>query len=731
MISIIVYGRNDAHGYNLHRRVALSLNCLAGVLTDATDEILFVDYGTSDELPTLVEALADTLTERCLEVLRVLRVPAALHRERYGARTHLPVVEPASRNAAARRANPENRWLLSTNTDMILVPLVDRSLSEICGELPDGFYGLPRFELPEWLWERLPRSDPVAAIAEIDRLGPSLRLDEPTLSHDSIRFDAPGDFQLILREDFFAIDGFDEEMLLGWHVDSNLSKRMLLHRSAIQSLEEHLAGYHCNHNRTPTTYHSTEVANDLGRFFVSVDQVELPAQRETWGFVGVALEEVRVRERVGPHFAATVLAATANRPSFRESSDARETKFALHYDSSHVVPFIADSLMVSRPDATVAYVGSNPVLEEMLAMLVAGLDLGGPLVVAKLEDLRSVSDLDRIADILVIDLGIDASLHDVSLSTASGHKFAQSRARLLQTFAVFQRLVELERDRLELGEHPRRFVLVNSSAVFWNAYVLAHMHCSPTTPHARVRNAIAKKLPDDSEVTRAAETRALRLFRWISRRDSGRGRLQVRSGATIEIADLDDYAGFGRGWAFPDKTAVWTRGPRSELAIAVEETFEGSCPLTLSFDEIGVRNGDSLTIDLLADGERIASGVFPRHASRSPGTGLRTTARALGLTRVGIVRWLYFGGLGVRARARALIRRTPGQAGDPRLTWHVMLPSRVLDGGTIDLTLVVQEPVSWSDDQRLGLRLRSIAVRRTGRPRNRGEALRKKIPVAS
>ncbi len=67
MISVILYGRNDAHGYNLHRRAALSLNCLAEVLTDPDDEIVFVDYNTPDELPTFIEAIADTLTDRCLE----------------------------------------------------------------------------------------------------------------------------------------------------------------------------------------------------------------------------------------------------------------------------------------------------------------------------------------------------------------------------------------------------------------------------------------------------------------------------------------------------------------------------------------------------------------------------------------------------------------------------------------------------------------------------------------
>ena len=123
MISVILYGRNDAHGYNLHRRAALSLNCIAEVLTDPDDEIVFVDYNTPDELPTFVEALSDTLTDRCLGLLRVLRVPAAIHAERF-AHAHAPAgAEPVARNAAVRRANPSNRWLLSTNTDMIFVPL--------------------------------------------------------------------------------------------------------------------------------------------------------------------------------------------------------------------------------------------------------------------------------------------------------------------------------------------------------------------------------------------------------------------------------------------------------------------------------------------------------------------------------------------------------------------------------------------------------------------------------
>jgi hypothetical protein len=666
VISVIVYGRNDAHGYNLHRRAALSLNCIAEVLGDPDDEIVFVDYNTPDELPTFVEALSDTLTERCLELLRVLRVPAAVHERRFAARTHLAVIEPVARNAGVRRANPSNRWLLLTNTDMIFLPHSDQSLSEICGEVPDAFYGLPRFELPEWLWERLPRSNPGFAMAEIKRLGPGLRLDEPTLSNEWIRFDAPGDFQLVLRDDFVAIDGLDEEMLLGYHVDSNFSKRMLLHRGSIGSLAERLAGYHCNHNRTPTVYHGSRVVtNDLERFFLAVDRPELPAQRQTWGLVDETLEEVLVRERSGGQFAAAVTAASPGTAGPRRPSDAGRIPFELTYNSAHVMPFIADSLAVTPPKATVGYLGANPVLERSLAALVAQLGEGRSLAAPKLEDLSAVDDVAERAEVFIVDLGLDESLLDAPAPAARDHQPAELPAELARTFFAFERLVELERARLELGEHPRRFVLVHSWTVFWDAYALAHLECSHTTAHSRVRRATVRPRPVADEATKALLAREDRLMRWAARGDLGRPRLFVRPGQELELADLDDYGGFRDGWTYPDECGLWTQGRRSELALAVDGNGQGDHVVALSLESICVAPDATLRVEILIDGKRAASRDF--------------------------------------------------RYGDPE--WYVQLPARMLSGGEFDLTFEVEEPGSpvelgWSedDDRRLGLLLRSVTL---------------------
>jgi hypothetical protein len=666
VISVILYGRNDAHGYNLHRRAALSLNCIAEVLTDPDDEIVFVDYNTPDDLPTFVEALADTLTERCLELLRVFRVPAAIHTQRFAAGTHLLAIEPVARNAGVRRANPSNRWLLSTNTDMIFLPQADESLSGICGALPDGFYGLPRFELPEWLWERLPRSDPVGAMAEIDRLGPGLRLDEPTVSNEWIRFDAPGDFQLILREDFLAIDALDEKMLLGYHVDSNLSRRMLFHRGSIESLGESLAGYHCNHNREHTVYHGTgKVANDLERFVVSVDRAELPGQRSAWGLPDVELEEVRVHERSGPSFAAALVASIPHGPAPRTPSDAARVPYELTYDSGHVLPFVADSLAVSPSDATIGYLGANPVLERMLATAVAELGFRRPLEVAALDDLSSVEQLARTADVFVVDLGLDASLVDASLSAVGNHQPAPIPPGLDPAFEALERLIELERLRLELGEHPRRFVLVHSWTVFWDAYVLAHLDCSHTTAHSRVRRATVRRAPVNDEATKAALVRERRLRRWATRGEAGQRRLHIAARETADLADLRDYGGFGDGWAFPDEAGIWTQGSRSQLALALDGVDDGDYVLALSLGSVCVAPEASLTVEALVNGERTAARDF--------------------------------------------------SYGDP--DWHIELPVHLAANGEVDLAIEIDEQTSplalgWSidDDRPLGLLLRTARL---------------------
>ena len=148
-------------------------------MSDPDDEILFVDYNTPDDHPTFPEAIHDTLTDKAKKVIRIFRVRPE-HHLHLKARTHLVALEAQSRNVALRRSNPRNRWVLYTNTDMLLVPRNEgQSMSDILRQLPDGFYLTPRFELPEMLWEAaFDRRDPAGNLAKVRTWAKHFHLNE-------------------------------------------------------------------------------------------------------------------------------------------------------------------------------------------------------------------------------------------------------------------------------------------------------------------------------------------------------------------------------------------------------------------------------------------------------------------------------------------------------------------------------------------------------------------------
>ena len=213
MFSVIIYGRNDSHGYNLHKRAAISFNALAEVMSDPDDEILFVDYNTPDDHPTFPEAIHDTLTDKAKKVMRILRVRPEQH-VHLKARTHLVALEAQSRNVALRRSNPRNRWILYTNTDMLLVPRNEgESLERHPGRpSPMASTRCRDSRFPEMLWEAaFDRRDPAGNLAKLRDWSVRFHLNQVVHNYMPMKYDALGDFQAALREDMFAIHGFDED----------------------------------------------------------------------------------------------------------------------------------------------------------------------------------------------------------------------------------------------------------------------------------------------------------------------------------------------------------------------------------------------------------------------------------------------------------------------------------------------------------------------------------------
>jgi len=485
MISVVIYGRNDNYGYNLHKRAALSFNCIAEVLTDPSDEILFVDYNTPDDFPTFPEAIQDTLTERARNLLRIFRVRPQVH-ARYKDKTPLVALEPIARNVAIRRSNPSNRWILSTNTDMIFVPQRDRSLTEAARKLPAGIYHAPRIEIPEALWESFDRKASGDIIDTVRQWGHNLHLNEIVLGAKTIRYDGPGDFQLLLRDDLFENHGFDEEMLLGWHVDSNIAKRMCLKYGEVGDLGTEIHGYHCDHTRQATPTHShARAQNDWQRFVDRVDRADVPKQASSWGCADELIEEVRLvsnparnyvqalREAIG-----TPLAA----PNIVEYTGRTYNKG--DYDPRHLMPFLADMFVSMPRGMNVAWYGSRLDTLRRFATVWEKLRFTGQILTDRPVDDECglASTAVRVVPTSTALAAADAFVFD--FGGLPGDSNEAGRSKELNTYLKesLYRVVREERSRLASGT-PRRVIALNAINNAYERFVCAVV-AAPITPYA-------------------------------------------------------------------------------------------------------------------------------------------------------------------------------------------------------------------------------------------------------
>lgn len=355
MLSVIFYGRNDNHGYNLHKRASLSLNNVAELLTHQDDEILFVDWNTQFGLPTFVEAIADTLTEKAKNLIKIIKVGAEIHEKLFKKLTKKELIEPVARNVAIRRSHPRNEWLLSTNLDMIFDLNDAHSLNEILKELPIGYYGIPRFSLPEIYWDNLPRGEPQVVINRIKKDRDLIDLEEIVEANNIILYDAPGDFQLFTRDQAFLIQGFDERMIHGWHVDSNLAKRFFLLNGSNASLIESVRGYHCEHTKLPTHFTSSSVQNSLIDYYEQVDTPIL--NQPDWGLGSYDLNTSKLNE-IQKNKMNTILTFSKMQTK-RDSIYANDMGNLITYPFEHSAPYIIDALETVNSEWTILYFGRS------------------------------------------------------------------------------------------------------------------------------------------------------------------------------------------------------------------------------------------------------------------------------------------------------------------------------------------------------------------------------------
>jgi len=476
MFSVILYGRNDSHGYNLHKRAAISFNAIAEVMSDPDDEILFVDYNTPDDHPTFPEAIHDTLTDKAKKVLRIFRVRPEQH-VHLKSKTHLVALEAQSRNIALRRSNPNNRWILYTNTDMLLVPRKeDESLSDILGSVPDGFYQIPRFELPEMLWEAaFDRRDPVGNLIKLRDWAVRFHLNQVVHNFMPMKYDALGDFQAALREDMFAIHGFDEAMLLGWHCDSNLAARLALYRGRVETLIDKVFGYHCDHTRVAAANNKGRQTkmNDQNKFIWDVSSPYLPEQADTWGWPEIEIEEVRL-DRDTSYERFTTGLGVAIKPAteaYRTTSLEWQLYADLSYDLPHTLPFVCDQVLTYPRSTAVMLVAARAEFVSLFSKAWRGMGFTGPILLPTEcdglpDDLPGIekgafADLVKRTDLFIFEFGLATQRPDEPVRT--GRVAGPRDAKALKVISrLFASAAATEAETRPAGRRlPRRFIGVN------------------------------------------------------------------------------------------------------------------------------------------------------------------------------------------------------------------------------------------------------------------------------
>jgi hypothetical protein len=229
--SVILTSRDDNYGGNLHQRTTMGITSLI----ENHDEVIFVDWKTKNGegvISNIKNKLPHTKKLKCIQV------SSEFLSEKYPQILNYTIIESIGRNIAIRRA--EYDYIVSTNIDIVSTPLDNSILKE------NMFYTVPRrdvdenFHLGFQSYEELYKT--IWNNRDSYRPKDGIYTEEDKWS----LINCCGDYQIGHKNVWNQMKGFEESILFGCGIDTNVMKKASWY-STIEVLDHYI--FHLNHGK--------------------------------------------------------------------------------------------------------------------------------------------------------------------------------------------------------------------------------------------------------------------------------------------------------------------------------------------------------------------------------------------------------------------------------------------------------------------------------------------------
>jgi hypothetical protein len=230
--SVILTSKNDNYGGNLYKRTTMALLSLI----EHHDEVIFVDWKTKNG-----EGVISNIKHNLPQTgkLKYIQVPKEFLKEKYPEIANYSMIESIGRNIGLRRASHD--YIISTNIDIVTTPIEDSILKE------DVFYTVPRRDVDESF--QLSFNDYNSLYKSLwdnrDGYRTKERFESETDKWSLIN--CCGDYQIGHKNIWNHMKGFEESILFGCGIDTNVMKKASLY-SKIQVLDHYI--FHLNHGKS-------------------------------------------------------------------------------------------------------------------------------------------------------------------------------------------------------------------------------------------------------------------------------------------------------------------------------------------------------------------------------------------------------------------------------------------------------------------------------------------------